>query len=155
MIFQKVCSNLTKYQMINIFVFIVFVYVFLYVVFLDSFFCFIDMSILSRPLCAALARWVGIVLQTEKSPVWVPVRACAWVMGFCALPCQALTEGRRQSIDVSLSHQYFFPSHSPSLSTINFLKNFKEKKATLCLMYGFLLFYYLVGQESPHYKFFF
>ena len=47
---------------------------------------------------------LGIILQTGRLPVQFPVRAQAWA-GAC----------KRQTIDVSLTHQRFSPSLSPSL----------------------------------------
>ena len=54
---------------------------------------------------------LGIILQSERSLVWFPVRSCAWVAG--SVPVWGTYE--KQSIDVSLSYRCFSPSLSPSL----------------------------------------
>ena len=54
---------------------------------------------------------VGVVLQSERSPVRLLVRAYTWVAG--SVPIWDAYE--RQSIDVSLSHQCFSPSLSPAI----------------------------------------
>ena len=62
--------------------------------------------------------WLGIILQSERSRVQFLVRAHAWVAG--------LVLSWRQVINVSLSHQCFSPSLSPSLPLS--LESIKEKR---------------------------
>ena len=53
---------------------------------------------------------LGIIPQSKRLPVQFPVRAHAWVVG--SVPGWGTCQ--RQQIDVSLSHQRFIPSLSPS-----------------------------------------
>ena len=82
--------------------------------------CNLTHSVFSKPLTHSLQRsWfcpgqhdqLGVFLQSERSPVWFLVRAHAWVVG--QVPGWGACE--RRLIDVSLSHQCFSPSLSPSL----------------------------------------
>ena len=66
-------------------------------------------SRMSRP--DGVAQLVGSHSQSERSPVQFPVRAHARVA--FSVPGQGSC--KRQAIDVSLSHQCFSPSLSPSL----------------------------------------
>ena len=54
---------------------------------------------------------LGVIPQSERSPVRFLARAQAWVLG----QVSGLGAHERQPINVSLSHRYFFPSLSPSL----------------------------------------
>ena len=72
--------------------------------------------------------WLSTVLQTKRSLVLFSVRAHSWVAG--SVSHQGTY--RSQSIDVSPSHQCFYPSHSPShpLSKIKNIFLRKVKKWT-------------------------
>ena len=59
----------------------------------------------------AWLRWLGIIPHTERSRVWFPVRVRAWVVGSVL----GQVAYKRQTVDVSLSHQCFSPCLSPSL----------------------------------------
>ena len=63
---------------------------------------------------------LGVIPQSKRSPVQFLVRAHAWVAG--SVPW------KRQPINVSLSHQCFSPSLSPSL-TLSLKINFKKGSA--------------------------
>ena len=57
-------------------------------------------------------HFVGHLSAKRKVATWFLIRAHAWVVG--SVPGQGMYE--RQLIDVSLSHQSFSPSLSPSFS---------------------------------------
>ena len=73
--------------------------------------------------------WLGVVLQTERSWVWLPIRAHAWVVG------SLLSWGvcKRQAIDISLLHQCFSPCLSPHLPlTLESIQENTRRNGSIC-----------------------
>ena len=72
--------------------------------------------------------WLVIIPKSEISLVWFLVRAHAWGVGLVT----GWGTCERQLIDVSLTHRYFSPSLSPSLTLSlkinNKIKIFKQNK---------------------------
>ena len=81
------------------------------------------LSRINKNCQASVARLIGHQPANQKSPVWFLVRAHAWVAGL--VPSRGAFG--RQPIHISLSHRYFCPSISPSLT-----RSVKSKVKIVC-----------------------
>ena len=82
---------------------------------------------------ASLAQLLGVVPQTQRSPVRFPVRAFAWVVGL--VPGRG--PYRRQPVDVSFACQCFPLSiPSPSLKKKERVEKSEDRLKAFSLLYN-------------------